>query len=378
MTTAPKSQPSSKFLGGWAVQLSGRCMRVSQLIAFAASIQDRKPHDSRSTSARMVTSRMRYWWVNQNQTFRHEVEGGYLWSPKRNANGARNPFYDFLREVAPGDIVFSFVDTRIAAVGTARSYCWESPKPSEFGAAGQYWEDVGWRGRVSFERLENLIRPKDHIDLLRPLLPDRYSPLQPNGNGLQSVYLTEVPQDLAEVLVGLIGDDAKAIILRAAAVVPEPADDLDVWEGKIEQLVTADITIAETDRVALVRARRGQEIFRDRVAQIERRCRVTGVENPAHLVASHCKPWRDATNMERLDGENGLLRTPSIDHLFDRGFIGFENDGRLIISPVAHQHSLARMGIRVAELVNVGAFSSGQRRYLEFHRDAVLLRAARR
>jgi putative restriction endonuclease len=321
---------------------------------------------------------MRYWWVNQNQTFRHEVEGGYLWSPKRNANGARNPFYEFMREVAPGDIVFSFVDTRIAAIGIAQSYCWESPKPSEFGTAGQYWEDVGWRVRVSFVRVVNLIRPKEHIDLLRPLLPDRYSPLQPNGNGLQSVYLTEVPQDLAEVLVGLIGKDAKAIILRAAAVVPVPADDLDVWEGKIEQLVTADITIAETDRVALIRARRGQGIFRDRVALIERRCRVTGVENPTHLVASHCKPWRDSTNVERLDGENGLLLTPSIDHLFDRGFIGFENDGRLIISPVAHQHSLVRMGIRVAEPINVGAFSSGQRRYLEFHRDAVLLRAERK
>lgn len=44
---------------------------------------------------------MRYWWVNQNQTYRHEVAGGYLWSPKRNANGARNPFYESMREVAP-------------------------------------------------------------------------------------------------------------------------------------------------------------------------------------------------------------------------------------------------------------------------------------
>ena len=58
------------------------------------------------------------------------------------------------------------------------------------------------------------------------------------------------------------------------------------------------------------------------------------MENPVHLVASHCKPWRDATNEERVDGENGLLLTPSIDHLFDRGFIGFEDNGRLIISPV--------------------------------------------
>lgn len=34
-------------------------------------------------------------------------------------------------------------------------------------------------------------------------------------------------------------------------------------------------------------------------------------------------PGGFATNEERLNGENGLLLTPSIDHLFDRGFIGF-------------------------------------------------------
>ena len=75
---------------------------------------------------------MRYWWVNQNQTYRYEVSGGYLWSPKRNANGARNPFYESMREVSPGDVIFSFSDTRIAAIGIAQSYCWESPKPLEF------------------------------------------------------------------------------------------------------------------------------------------------------------------------------------------------------------------------------------------------------
>ena len=62
---------------------------------------------------------MRYWWVNQNQTYRHEIAGGYLWSPKRNANKARNPFYESMREVSPGDIIFSFRDTRIAALGIA-------------------------------------------------------------------------------------------------------------------------------------------------------------------------------------------------------------------------------------------------------------------
>jgi hypothetical protein len=101
---------------------------------------------------------MRYWWVNQNQTHRQEVAGGYLWSPKRNADGGRNPFYEAMREVSPGDIVFSFVDTRIMAIGVADSYYWESPKPAEFGSAGQYWEEIGWKVRVRFTPLLNRVR----------------------------------------------------------------------------------------------------------------------------------------------------------------------------------------------------------------------------
>jgi putative restriction endonuclease len=147
-------------------------------------------------------SAIRYWWVNQNQTFRQELAGGYLWSPKRNSNGARNPFYESMREVSPGTVIFSFVDTRIAAIGIAQSYCWESPKPVEFGEAGQNWENVGWKVKVAFTTLLNKVRPKDHMDVLRAVLPARYSPLQPNGNGIQSIYLTEIGQDFAEVLAG--------------------------------------------------------------------------------------------------------------------------------------------------------------------------------
>jgi hypothetical protein len=87
---------------------------------------------------------MRYWWVNQNQTFRQEIAGGYCWSPKRNANGARYPFYEFMREASPGDLVFSFADTKILAIGTVQSYCFESLKRLEFGSTGQNWENIGW------------------------------------------------------------------------------------------------------------------------------------------------------------------------------------------------------------------------------------------
>ena len=88
---------------------------------------------------------------------------------------------------------------------------------------------------------------------------------------------------------------------------------------------------------------------------------------------SHCKPWRDSANEERLNGENGLLLTPTMDHLFDRGFISFEDSGILIVSPVADVPSLNRMGITTADVVNVGVFTEGQKRFLDYHRDAVLL-----
>jgi len=43
-----------------------------------------------------------------------------------------------------------------------------------------------------------------------------------------------------------------------------------------------------------IRARRGQGLFKQHVMQIEERCRITGEVNPVHLMASHCKPWRDS------------------------------------------------------------------------------------
>ena len=196
-------------------------------------------------------------------------------------------------------------------------------------------------------------------------------------------YLTELPQDFVEVLSGLIGEEARSFIAAAAAgaVVEDgrfvTADDLDVWERRLEDQVETDPSVKETDREAIIRARRGQGLFKQRVMRIETRCRITRVDNLSHLLASHCKPWRDSSNEERLNGENGLLLTPSIDHLFDRGFIGFEDSGDLIISPVAHKPFLQRMGVETERLINVGTFTYGQRRFLDFHRNAVLLRVAR-
>ena len=79
---------------------------------------------------------MRYWWVNQNQTYQQEVGGGYMWSPKRAAGNKKNFSYEMMREIAPGDLVLSFYKQHIAAVGIARTYCYDNAKPKEFGSRG--------------------------------------------------------------------------------------------------------------------------------------------------------------------------------------------------------------------------------------------------
>ncbi|MGA7593729.1 MAG: hypothetical protein WCA64_00920, partial [Gallionella sp.] len=62
---------------------------------------------------------------------------------------------------------------------------------------------------------------------------------------------------------------------------------------------------------------------------------------------------------------------------FDRGFISFEDNGKLLISPVAYEPALQRMGVPTDEALNVGSFTTEQKRKLDFHRNFVFLEAKR-
>ena len=130
-------------------------------------------------------------------------------------------------------------------------------------------------------------------------------------------------------------------------------------------------------RDQLIRARRGQGLFRFRVFQLETACRLTGIARPDLLIASHIKPWRLCeTTHERLDGANGLLLTPHVDRLFDRGLIGFSDEGEVLRSPALADGDLRRLGLEAACRANVGAFSERQRVYLAWHRNTVFERRA--
>lgn len=302
---------------------------------------------------------MRYWWVNHKQTARQEIEGGYLWSPKRTKDDRRSQFYDNMLEARPGDGVLSFADGEIRYVGRVAGNASEGEKPTDFGLTGENWSKLGWRLPVEWTPLNQPVRPKSRIEEFRHWLPQKYSPMRLSGDGNQGAYLSEVPAELFGFLLDLGGGR-------------------DAWSTggvtSASRLASGRRTYATpetSEREQNVKVRIGQGLFRIRIKEFEHGCRVTGVSHPRLLVASHIKPWRACSTEERLDGANGLLLAPHVDRLFDRGLISFENDGRVLVSERLDKGDLDRLGLGNLTTANVGSFAPAQWPYLAHHRTSV-------
>lgn len=157
---------------------------------------------------------------------------------------------------------------------------------------------------------------------------------------------------------------------------PEPqlvalrAEDIEDERAEAALQHRADLTPEQ--KIALVRARRGQGEYRHRVEQVEKACRVTGLFDRRHLRARHIRPWRDSDDEQKLDGHNGLLLSPHLDHLFERGFISFSDDGELLVSKHLNPAVFETWGLRPQR--NVGPFTPAQQNYLAYHREHVFER----
>lgn len=327
-----------------------------------------------ATAARTITqgdSQIRFWWVNHGQTVRQEIGGGYLWSPKREANGNRSQFYDNMRRANPGDFILSFAKGKVAHVGVAVDLAVSAPKPEEFGETGSYWSAIGWLLPVYWQALREPIPPRNILREIVPLLPAKYSPiLAKNGHGNQKAYLAEISQDLFSLISGLGGFVPNKVPAGSGGW----PSAIEVLDDRVEKALSDDPSLSATEKEQLVLARRGQGKFRKRVFEKEARCRLTGIDNPLLLIASHIKPWRACKdNRERLDGENGLALAPHVDLLFDKGYIGFEPNGTVIVSKRLSDADYCRLGLKSALRTNCGSFTARQAFYLRYHRKNVLI-----
>ena len=303
---------------------------------------------------------MQTWWVNLGATYKYEVKG-FMWSPQMPARG-RSQSYDNMLLIEPGDIVYAFADTYIKAIGIAVGTAQPSPKP-DFGGQGIYWNSEGWLVEVQFTEFRVPIRIRDFMSQLGPTLPTRHSPLQANGNANQS-YLFHVPASMALVLASIVGQEFSIITEQ-----PVNLSSDDSTQDPIEASLKMRLEISETEKVQLVKSRRGQGLFKTNVRMIESHCRVTGVSQISMLRASHIKPWSVSNDTEKITGFNGLLLSPHVDHLFDQGFISFEGKGDMLISP--HLQIEVLESWHIPQIHNVGSFNEEQQSFLQYHQENV-------
>lgn len=119
---------------------------------------------------------------------------------------------------------------------------------------------------------------------------------------------------------------------------PPPVAAKDPFEGIVDPGLDPAFqdfvaTLDETQREAMIKARVGQGQFREALVARWQGCAVTECSAYDILVASHIKPWSKClTPAERLGVDNGLLLTPNLDRLFDRGLITFDARFRIRIS----------------------------------------------
>jgi putative restriction endonuclease len=87
--------------------------------------------------------------------------------------------------------------------------------------------------------------------------------------------------------------------------------------------------------------------------------------SPSFLRASHIKPWRDSDNVERLDRYNGLLLNPTLDVAFDRGYISFSDEGKILISDALSGNEKA---LFISSEMSLKKVDLEHHKYLEWHR----------
>lgn len=121
-----------------------------------------------------------------------------------------------------------------------------------------------------------------------------------------------------------------------------------------------------TEKENVVKCRIGQGEFRDKLIEYWKGCSVTGLKQNDILIASHIKPWSRATDKERLDSFNGLLLLPTLDKLFDKGYISFNDDGNILISKLLENYEI--LGINEQMKVKI---QEQHKKYLQFHRSNI-------
>lgn len=142
-------------------------------------------------------------------------------------------------------------------------------------------------------------------------------------------------------------------------------------EREIEERVDVEDLLAG-NRQAVENRRRGQAQWRRELLDIMPACVITKVTEDRILEACHIKPHSvslsEGHNEELVDKNNGLIMTPTYHKLFDMGFISFNDNGTILISPFLSNMNKQRLGLEDNHQYRIPRECS---QYLAYHRANV-------
>ncbi len=144
-----------------------------------------------------------FWFVYQGGTYSEKQGKKYLWAPTKNKAGRRQFYWDNMRDVKKGDIIFNY-SKGIRAVSIAVSDCYEAPNP--FNESN--WELEGYKVDIQCFELERTIT----LDELRAYISDfgrilngvEKRPFNRNWGANQG-YLYEFTKEASKIIRDIYG-----------------------------------------------------------------------------------------------------------------------------------------------------------------------------
>lgn len=151
------------------------------------------------------------------------------------------------------------------------------------------------------------------------------------------------------------------------ASVADPVPDLEEITRKIEE-ECANLEGQDVD--AVVKRRVGQGVFRNSLLDdFGMACCMTGLKNSRLLIASHIVPWSKSAPAQKLDPENGLLLSVSMDALFDKGLISFSSTGSILIGNDLNAEAVEILGLEREFVLPEKLLTEARKKNLAKHRE---------
>jgi hypothetical protein len=149
---------------------------------------------------------LKYWWVNQSQSYQAERRAGVLWAPLRSKTGVRLKHWEAMAHAQPGDQILHYADGFVRAISTVTAKAVLAPRPASL--PPDLW---GRDGRLLTVRYRDAVRP---VSLLA--IPDRRrrletvdGPFQGSNLKVKIGYLWPLSQSFAQWFVAEHGKHFK-------------------------------------------------------------------------------------------------------------------------------------------------------------------------